>query len=99
MNILVTCEESQAVTKELRKLGYNAFSCDIESCSGRHKEWNMKCNDCMYHKPLQNCPFTACSFKPYTTYTTNKTMTEEELKDMVDLFYAHGNLHKRTTKR
>ena len=34
MNCLVACEESQAVTIELRKLGHNAFSCDIQDCSG-----------------------------------------------------------------
>ena len=38
MKILVACEESQAVTKELRKLGHQAFSCDILSCSGGHPE-------------------------------------------------------------
>lgn len=32
MNILVACEESQAVTIELRKLGHNAFSCDLLPC-------------------------------------------------------------------
>lgn len=36
MNILVACEESQAVTKELRALGHNAFSCDLLECSGGH---------------------------------------------------------------
>lgn len=34
MKVLVACEESQAVTIELRKLGHEAFSCDIEECSG-----------------------------------------------------------------
>ena len=34
MKILVACEESQAVTIELRKLGHEAYSCDIEPCSG-----------------------------------------------------------------
>ena len=34
MRILVACEESQAVTKELRKLGHEAYSCDIVPCSG-----------------------------------------------------------------
>ena len=34
MNILVACEESQRVTLELRKRGHNAFSCDIQKCSG-----------------------------------------------------------------
>ena len=41
MKILVACEESQAVTKELRKLGHQAFSCDILSCSGGHPEWHI----------------------------------------------------------
>lgn len=42
MNILVCCEESQAVTKELRRLGHNAYSCDLEDCSGGHPEWHIK---------------------------------------------------------
>ena len=41
MKILVACEESQAVTIELRKLGHEAYSCDIEECSGGHPEWHM----------------------------------------------------------
>ena len=40
MNILVACEESQAVTKQLRKLGHNAYSCDLLPCSGGHPEWH-----------------------------------------------------------
>ena len=39
MKILVACEESQAVTIEMRKLGHEAYSCDIEPCSGGHPEW------------------------------------------------------------
>lgn len=42
MKILVACEESQAVTSELRKLGHEAYSCDIEPCSGGHPEWHIK---------------------------------------------------------
>lgn len=42
MKILVACEESQAVTIELRKLGYEAYSCDIEPCSGGHLEWHLQ---------------------------------------------------------
>lgn len=34
MKILVACEESQAVTIELRRLGHEAYSCDIIECSG-----------------------------------------------------------------
>ena len=42
MKILVACEESQAVTVELRKLGHEAYSCDIEPCSGGHPEWHIR---------------------------------------------------------
>lgn len=42
MKILVACEESQAVTTELRKLGHDAYSCDIIECSGGHPEWHIK---------------------------------------------------------
>ena len=42
MKILVACEESQAVTKELRKLGHEAYSCDIEPCSGGYPEWHLQ---------------------------------------------------------
>ena len=42
MRILVACEESQAVTKELRLLGHEAYSCDIIPCSGGHPEWHLQ---------------------------------------------------------
>lgn len=42
MAILVACEESQAVTIALRKLSYEAYSCDIEPCSGGHPEWHLQ---------------------------------------------------------
>lgn len=42
MKILVACEESQAVTKELRRLGHEAYSCDIIDQSGGHPEWHIK---------------------------------------------------------
>ena len=42
MKVLVACEESQSVTIELRKLGHEAYSCDIEPCSGGHPEWHLQ---------------------------------------------------------
>lgn len=42
MRILVACEESQAVTRKLRRLGHEAYSCDIEPCSGGHPEWHLQ---------------------------------------------------------
>lgn len=40
--ILVACEESQAVTIELRRRGHEAFSCDLQPCSGGHPEWHIQ---------------------------------------------------------
>lgn len=42
MKILIACEESQAVCKEMRKLGHEAYSCDIDPCSGGHPEWHLQ---------------------------------------------------------
>ena len=42
MKILVACEESQRVCIELRKLGHEAYSCDILPCSGIHPEWHLQ---------------------------------------------------------
>ena len=42
MKILVACEKSQAVTIEMRRLGHEAYSCDIEPCSGGHPEWHLQ---------------------------------------------------------
>lgn len=58
MKILVACEESQAVTKELRRLGHEAYSCDIIECSGGHPEWHIM-QDVL---PLLNgnCSFYTC---------------------------------------
>lgn len=44
MKVLVACEESQAVCIEFRKLGHEAYSCDVESCSGGHPEWHLQCD-------------------------------------------------------
>lgn len=42
MKIIVGCEESQVVTKELRKLGHEAYSCDLLPCSGEKPEWHLQ---------------------------------------------------------
>lgn len=46
MYCLVACEESQAITKQLRLLGHTAFSCDIQECSGGFPEWHIL-GDCL----------------------------------------------------
>ena len=42
LKILVACEESQTVCKAFRELGHEAYSCDIQDCSGGHPEWHLK---------------------------------------------------------
>ena len=42
MRVLVACEESQEVCKAFRALGHEAYSCDIQECSGGHPEWHIK---------------------------------------------------------
>ena len=41
MKILIACEESQTVCKEMRGLGHECYSCDIIECSGGHPEWHI----------------------------------------------------------
>ncbi|MBO7662909.1 MAG: DNA cytosine methyltransferase [Clostridia bacterium] len=55
MKVLIACEESQEVCKAFRERGHEAYSCDIQRCSGGHPEWHIK-GDCI---PLidGNCHF------------------------------------------
>lgn len=41
VNVLVGCEESQTVCIAFRERGFNAFSCDLQECSGGHPEWHI----------------------------------------------------------
>lgn len=42
MSVLIACEESQEVCKAFRARGHEAYSCDIQDCSGGHPEWHIK---------------------------------------------------------
>ena len=75
LNVLIACEESQAVCKEFRALGHRAFSCDIQECSGGHPEWHV-CGDVL---PLLNGD---CTFQ------TSDTHTHTQVSEW-DLIIAH----------
>lgn len=64
MNVLVACEESQAVCKAFREKGHRAFSCDLQECSGGHPEWHIQ-GDVL---PLLNgnCTFTTADSHTHT---------------------------------
>ena len=42
LRVLVGCEESQAVCLAFRALGHEAYSCDVQPCSGGHTEWHIQ---------------------------------------------------------
>jgi hypothetical protein len=48
MRVLIACEESQVVCKAFRERGHEAYSCDIEPCSGGHPEWHIQ-DDVLLH--------------------------------------------------
>lgn len=75
IKVLIACEESPRVCIEFRKLGVEAYSCDIQECSGGHPEWHIK-GDVL---PLLN---GNCEFK---------TMDGENhsIKGTWDLLIAH----------
>ena len=75
MNVLVACEESQEVCKAFRARGHNAFSCDIQECSGGHPEWHIQ-GDVL---PLLN---GNCTFQTADTHTHTQD-------DKWDLIIAH----------
>lgn len=79
MNVLVACEESQAVTIEGRKLGHNVFSCDIIPCSGGHPEWHIQ-QDVI---PLLN---GNCTFKTMDG-------AEHRIDGKWDMIIAHPPVH------
>lgn len=63
MKILVACEESQEVTKAFRAKGHEAYSCDIQPCSGGHPEWHLEM-DVMEAMYIED--FDSEIYRPYT---------------------------------
>ncbi len=56
MKVLIACEESQRITIEMRKLGNECYSCDIDEPSGGHPEWHI--NQDVLPLLNGNCEFT-----------------------------------------
>lgn len=63
MNILIACEESQAVCKAFRQKGHRAFSCDLLDCSGDRPEWHIKDN--VLNVLNGDCIITTCDNKTH----------------------------------
>ena len=83
--ILIACEESQATTKAFRKLGHEAYSCDLLPCSGGHPEWHFQCDifevinqgwDLMVAHPP--CTFLTGSGVQWLSHPEDKALPFEE---------------------
>ena len=59
MRVLVACEESQEVCKAFRERGHEAYSCDLQECSGGHPEWHIQGDVLAYVNG--NCVFKTVS--------------------------------------
>lgn len=101
MRILVACEESQAVTIELRRLGHEAYSCDLQDCSGGHPEWHIK-GDALELLKLKWDMIIAHPPCTYLTVTGNRWFNVEKYgekavqrykdrAEAVDFFMAFAN--------
>lgn len=84
MRILVACDSSQAVTIELRRLGHEAYSCDIQDCSGGHPEWHIK-GDAL---ELIKLKWDMIIAHPPCTYLTNAGISNFSQKWATDEYRA-----------
>ena len=75
MKVLVACEESQEVCKAFRAKGHEAYSCDIQPCSGGYPEWHIQADAI----PLIN---------GHCTFITTDGI-KHEIKSQWDILIAH----------
>lgn len=77
MRVLVACEESQEVCKAFRALGHEAYSCDIQKCSGGHPEWHIQ-SDALELLKIRWDLIIAHPPCTYLTVTGNRWFNEEK---------------------
>lgn len=101
MKVLVACEESQAVCKEFRKLGHEAYSCDIVPCSGGHPEWHLQQDvlPLLKEKWDMIIAFPPCTYLTVTgnrwfnidRYGEKAIQRHKDRKEAIDFFMAFAN--------
>ena len=106
MKILVACEESQRVTIALRERGHEAYSCDIEPCSGGHPEWHLQQDviPLLSKKWDMIIAFPPCTYLTVTgnrwfdidRYGDKALQRHKDRKDAIDFFmlFANANCEK-----
>jgi hypothetical protein len=95
LKVLIACEESQAVCKEFRRLGHEAYSCDIIECSGGHQEWHIR-GDARIIMQLEHwdmmIAFPPCTHLAVSGARHFKQKREDgRQQGGIDLFMAHIN--------
>ena len=101
MKVLVACEESQAVCKEFRKIGHEAYSCDILPCSGGHPEWHLQQDviPLLKEKWDMIIAFPPCTYLTVTgnrwfnidRYGEKAIQRHKDRKEAIDFFMAFAN--------
>ena len=101
MKVLVACEESQAVCNEFRKLGHEAYSCDIVPCSGGHPEWHLQQDvlPLLKEKWDMIIAFPPCTYLTVTgnrwfnidRYGERAIQRHKDRKNAIDFFMAFAN--------
>lgn len=96
MKILIGCEESQAVTIAFRKLGFEAYSCDLLPCSGGHPEWHLQMD--VFEAINEINPLCAIFFPPCTDLAVSgarhfaEKIADGRQQKSVDFFIKLTNL-------
>lgn len=90
LKVLVACEESQRVCSAFRRLGHEAYSCDIIEPSGGRPEWHIKGDVLEVLNPKDHLG----DFEAPDQYISFKTMDGSYHEvDKWDLIIAHPALH------
>lgn len=103
MKILIACEESQAVCKEFRKLGHQAYSCDILPCSGGEPQWHIQrdVSNCLGKLPQNNMKGwdMIIAFPPCTHLAVSgakhfkKKIADGRQQEGIDFFMLFANVN------
>lgn len=78
MRVLIACEESQRVALEFRKLGHEAYSCDLEEAGGGHDLMHLNV-DALQMLKLKWDLVIAHPPCTYLTVTGNRGLTKKNM--------------------
>lgn len=102
MRILVACEESQRVCIAFRNRGHEAYSCDIEPCSGGHPEWHIQDDVLKYldkdwdliiaHPPCTYLTVAANKYYNIEKYGDKAIQRHKDREESIKFFMEFTNL-------